>query len=173
MTTLKLLIASLMVSLPFAVSAKEVSVTVKGMVCGFCAQGLKRNSKLFLRLLRWTLVWKRKSSRLAPKRIKMLAMRRLTKFSKTLGITSRKSKEVKNYDGDTEEFSTSNFPVTFHFLWNVSVLRNSCLASFTWNGCCVSWSCFRLSSACLVVRTQRLDLCSVGSLVDPLGYCTF
>lgn len=35
------------ICIPIAVSAEEIKVTVKGMVCSFCAQGIKKNfSKL-------------------------------------------------------------------------------------------------------------------------------
>jgi mercuric ion binding protein len=45
MKVLKFLVACTLMSLPFSALAKEVSVTVKGMVCGFCAQGIEKKLK--------------------------------------------------------------------------------------------------------------------------------
>ena len=42
MKTKMLVLASLMFIMPSVSVAEEVTVTVKGMVCSFCAQGLKK-----------------------------------------------------------------------------------------------------------------------------------
>lgn len=48
MKNLKAFLLGFIACLSFAASAKEVSVTVKGMVCGFCAQGIEKKLKALL-----------------------------------------------------------------------------------------------------------------------------
>ena len=38
----KIVFASLLLTMPLCAFAEEVTVTVKGMVCSFCAQGIKK-----------------------------------------------------------------------------------------------------------------------------------
>lgn len=45
MKSFKAFLVGLIACLSFSASAKEVSVTVKGMVCGFCAQGIEKKLK--------------------------------------------------------------------------------------------------------------------------------
>ena len=43
--TRRIAILTLFLTLPVSVSAKEIDISVKGMVCGFCAQGISKKFK--------------------------------------------------------------------------------------------------------------------------------